>query len=78
MVSYINRLAFDFERNHGCRPNILYLNPEQLTQLRSEFDGCMDIKAIAELLAMEIMVNRDTLHPTVARIPTVGEIRQAG
>ncbi len=34
MLSYIFRLAMNFEHEHGLRPNLLYINPAHMAQLK--------------------------------------------
>ena len=77
MISFINRLVFDFENNHGCRPNTLYLNCEHLERLQEDFASGTDIQAIAQLLDMEIIISREAVHPHVVRVSTIHEILQA-
>ncbi|GMR09065.1 MAG: hypothetical protein BMS9Abin26_2077 [Gammaproteobacteria bacterium] len=77
MISFINRLVFDFENSHGCRPNTLYLNCEHLDRLQDDFEAGTDIQAIARLLEMEIIISREAVHPHVVRVSTVNDIQQA-
>ena len=69
VLSYIFRLAFDFERNHGYWPNMLYLNIEQYQQWQNEFNDPEDLKEISRRLKMEIVISVDALHPHVAWLP---------
>jgi len=34
MLSYILRQVQDYERRHGIRPNVVYINPDHLRSLR--------------------------------------------
>lgn len=69
MLSYILRLAFDFERNHGFWPNVLYLNTEQYRHWQAEFECSDDFDEVNRRLAMEIIISVDALHPHVGWMP---------
>lgn len=69
MLSYILRLAFDFERDHGYWPNMLYLNTDQYRHWQHEFGEAADFDEISRRLAMDIVISVDALHPHVAWIP---------
>ena len=70
MLSYILRLAFDFERKHGFWPNMVYLNTEQLRHWQSEFEDPADFDEIGRRLSMAIVISVDAMHPHVAWLPT--------
>ncbi len=69
MLSYILRLAFDFERDHGYWPNMLYLNTDQYRHWQQEFGETADFDEISRRLAMDIVISVDALHPHVAWFP---------
>ncbi len=69
MLSYIFRLAFDFEHKHGYWPNMLYLNTEQFRHWHDEFSNPDDFDEISRRLKMEIIISVDALHPHVAWLP---------
>ncbi len=69
MLSYIFRLAVDFERKHGYWPNMLYLNTEHFRHWHQEFENPDDFDEISRRLHMEIIISVDALHPHVAWIP---------
>lgn len=69
MLSYILRLAFDFERKHGFWPNMIYLNTDHFRHWQSEFSDPNDFDEIGRRLAMEIVISVDALHPHVAWLP---------
>jgi len=71
MLSYIYRLIRDFEQEHGIHPNILYLNEIHAHHLKNGFAEDYSYQAIRDLLQMEFVVSRETLHPHVAWTPTV-------
>ena len=66
MLSYIYRLAMNFENEHDLRPNLLYLNPEHMTRLKETFPDPADFANILRLLEMEIIIDREIVHPQVA------------
>jgi hypothetical protein len=77
MLSFIMRLVFEFEKNHGYQPNLLYLSHEHLQRLRQELKRDTDIQTIAQKLGMEIIVTQDAVHPHVARIQIAEDIKAA-
>lgn len=66
MLSYIYRLAMNFEYEHDLRPNLLYLNPAHMTQLKETFPDPADFANILRLLEMDLIVDREIVHPQVA------------
>ncbi|MDH5784261.1 MAG: hypothetical protein OEZ16_01470 [Chromatiales bacterium] len=65
MLSFIYRLARDFEKEHGIHPNLLYLNPTHLQFLREQLDNEEQLDNIVKLLGMEIMITKEVIHPHV-------------
>jgi len=68
MLSYIYRIAREFQKTHHCSPNIIYLNKEQFHYLRHAFADPDDIDYMTRQLAMHIIISHDALHPHLARI----------
>lgn len=68
MLSFIYRLATDFERLHGQRPNVLYLNRHHFEHIREDFADPGDIEAMMNVLGMTIMITEDAINPRLARI----------
>ncbi|MHB8744909.1 MAG: hypothetical protein ACYC7I_00060 [Gammaproteobacteria bacterium] len=66
MLSYFYQLAVSFERDHGLRPNRLYLNPTHLAYLKETFPDPSDFANILRLLEMELIIDREIVHPQVA------------
>jgi len=66
MLSYIYRLAMNFEHEHGLRPNLLYINPGHMAQLKETFPDPADFANILRLLEMELIIDREIIHPQVA------------
>jgi hypothetical protein len=66
MLSFLYHMANAFEREHGFRPNLLYLNPNHFQQLKSELSGIKDLDALTQLLGMELVVDSELTQPHVA------------
>jgi len=77
MLSYILRLAFQYEESHEFRPNLLYISPDHLHQLRLEFDNSASLQTIVELLDMEVIITRDADHPHVGWVASARQLRAA-
>lgn len=65
MLGYIYRLVTGFEREHGMRPNLLYINKEHLSHLKSSFDQNISIQQIMEMLKLEVIIDEGSVHPHV-------------
>jgi hypothetical protein len=65
MLSFIYRLARDFEKEHGIYPNLLYLSPIHLQFLREQLDNEAQLDNIVKRLGMEIMITGEVIHPHV-------------
>ena len=64
MLSYILGIAFRFEREHGCSPNLLYLNHAHMQRLCSELD-ISAVLQLSERLGLAVTVYPDIVHPQV-------------
>jgi hypothetical protein len=64
MLSYILGMAFRFEREHGCSPNLLYLNQEHMQRLSVEM-GVSAVRQLSEKLGLAVMVYPNIVHPQV-------------
>jgi hypothetical protein len=65
MISTINRLTQHYETKHGHRPNLLYVNTQQLETLQAQF--CEEsIDVISQLIGMEIIIVQETQEPYVS------------
>ncbi len=69
MLSFIYQLATRFEHAHRVRPNLLYLSPEHLEQLRESFADPEDLGRILDILHMELIVDAEVVHPHVGWMP---------
>ncbi len=67
MLSHIYRIVMQFERSHGYRPNLIYLNPIHFHYLREQLDN-RNMEQIRLLLGMEIIITSDAIHPHVAAV----------
>jgi hypothetical protein len=72
MLSYVCRIASEFERRHGVVPNLLYLNHQHFEQLKLALDGLRTTRQMFEHLNMQVVIQRDVVHPRVARSATGG------
>lgn len=68
MISYILRLIHDFKREHGCRPNLLYLNEFHMHHLKMGFSEDFSLQRLCEMLEMELVIDHEVIHPHVAWI----------
>jgi len=66
MLSFIHRLARDFELEHGIHPNLLYLNRFHAEHLKAAFDADYSMSQILDLLGMELIIENDITQPHVA------------
>ena len=66
MLGFIVRLVNNFEKAHGFKPNLLYINRTHSEHLKNSFDETFSFNQIAEMLRMEIIIEPETMHPHVA------------
>lgn len=66
MLSFLFRIASQFEQEHGYRPNLLYLGHGHYTQLKAELASIRGLAPMAGFLGMEIVLSDDNPHPRVA------------
>lgn len=70
MLSHIYRVCTEFERSHGCRPNLLYLNKTHLAQLLEDLSGWPNFESALRFLDMELVLSDEVVHPHVAAVST--------
>ena len=70
MLSYIFRLADQFQHQHGVEPNLLYLNELHMLELKKAFAYKHTIPSITDFLRMDIIISREITHPRVAWMQT--------
>ncbi len=66
MLSYLYRLVTDYQRSHGCHPNLVYLNRLHYCMLRQNLAGLRSEEAIVRFLGMNIVISPEICHPDVA------------
>jgi hypothetical protein len=70
MLSYILRQIQSFERNHGMRPNVVFLNPQHLDALRHEYPQLFREDPVIALGFRVVILPRELgSHPQVAWLP---------
>lgn len=65
MLGFIYRLVRGFERENGIHPNLLYLNEQHARSLREGFSEEFTLQMIMDFLQMDLVINRDVVHPQV-------------
>lgn len=63
MLSYLVKLASEFEREHGQRANILYLNHAHFRTLRQELAGIPGLGELVRFLGMEVVIEPGITYP---------------
>lgn len=63
MLSYLYKLAMEFEREHGHRPNLLYISPLHFQCLRHDLAGIPGLGELVQFLGMELVIESDACHP---------------
>ena len=76
MLSLIYQLSSEFEKRHGLRPNLIYLNPRHQQQFCNDYPDANVRVRIMQHLGMEVVIDRDVIHPHVAWSSTA--LRRAG
>jgi len=66
MLSFLYRLATNFEREHGYRANLLYLSPDHLLNLRLELAAIRGLDELVRFLGMEIVIEPSACHPHIS------------
>lgn len=63
MLSFLCRLATEFEREHGYRPNLLYISPHHFQSLRHDLANIQGLGELVRFLGMEIVIESEASHP---------------
>lgn len=66
MLSVIVSLMEQYQRCHGNRPNLLYMNETHYEYLREEMPGAKDHREVVALLGIDIALTDDAARPHVA------------
>lgn len=69
MLSFLYRIATEFEASHGYPPNLLYINPEHFAILRSQLASIPHLEGLSQFLGMDIVLTDDAMHPHIAWHP---------
>jgi len=72
MISFIYWLSRNYERSHGVKPNVLYINLSHFEHLRQEFSDPDDVEAIRRLLGMNILITPEAMHPHLSNTDKPG------
>ena len=66
MLSFLFRLMRAYQREHGFLPNALYINDFHYQKLRESLPDLATHEEIAAFLQMEVVLRRETVHPSLA------------
>lgn len=66
MLGHIYKLITGFKQEHGVLPNTLYLSEAHCEHLQAAFDDRFTLGQIMEVLQMEVIIDREIMHPHVA------------
>lgn len=66
MLSYIYRLAKEYQELHGYTPNLIYLNRTHLNMLRLQLGNPANMDEIMSRLGFAIALSPSATHPSVA------------
>jgi hypothetical protein len=69
VLSYLYRIAREFERCHGVTPNLLYLSYGHFEKLSQALSGLRQTGTLIGALDMQIILQRDVAHPRVGWSP---------
>ena len=65
MLSFLFRLAHEFELTHGYRANLLYIRKAHFDVLRQQLAEIENLDKLTQFLGMEIVFSEDATHPHV-------------
>ena len=69
MLSFLYRLAHDFELSHGYQANLLYIRQDHFDALRQNLSEIKDIAKLTQFLGMDIVISEEAIHPHVVWQP---------
>lgn len=69
MLSFLFKLANNFEREHGYRANVLYLNQGHFQCLKESLAEIKGLDALNKFMGMEIVLMTDAGQPNLAWSP---------
>jgi hypothetical protein len=68
MLSHIVSLVSNYERSHGVRPNLVYMNETHYECLREELPGVRDHDDVTTIIGVDIALSEEVLRPQVAAV----------
>ncbi len=68
MLSFVVTLISQYERQHGVRPNLLYMNEAHYLYLREELPGVRDHDDVAAMVGTDIALSDEALSPFVSTV----------
>lgn len=68
MLSHIMTMVNTYERSHGSRPNVVYLNETHYGYLREELPGVRDHDDVVTILGVDIALSDEVINPQVATV----------
>ncbi len=66
MLSFLIQIANEFEREHGYRPNVLYISPQHFKSLQGALSEIKGLEALTQFLGMEIVLSEESCQPHLA------------
>lgn len=66
MLSYIYRLAKEYQELHGHAPNLVYLNRSHLNILKLQLGNPSNLNEVLLQLGFDIALSQSLVHPSVA------------
>ncbi|GMR16432.1 MAG: hypothetical protein BMS9Abin31_0767 [Gammaproteobacteria bacterium] len=69
MLSFLYRLAHDFELSHGYQANLLYISQRHFDVLRQELAEIDDLDKLSQFLGMDLVFSEEAIHPHVVWQP---------
>jgi hypothetical protein len=73
MLSHIVTLMSSYERNHGVRPNVVYMNETHYGYLREELPFVRDHNDVIAILGVDIALNDEAMNPSAATVRFASE-----
>lgn len=68
MLSHIVSLVSVYEKDHGLRPNLVYMNETHYGYLREEMPGIWDHNDVVSMLGIDIALSDEAIRPHVATV----------
>lgn len=71
MLSHIYQIAYYFQRCHGIRANVLYLNHGHFARLRGACADADDIATLMQRIGMQLVLSDSAAVPRLAYLPAL-------